>query len=492
MRRLLILLAACSWSVYFAIQKHYAHRYSPLTMACYMVWAGTLMLCINLPGLPAAVAAKVACPDRTVVCFAGDGDFQMNCQELGTAMQAGAQMIKLEGGGWTPETVHFLTDRGIPICAHLGLTPQTVHALGGYRVQGRDADSAAVLRRQAKELADAGAAMMVLELMPTEVAAAVHLSPAHLQRVFAEWAGISPKRFLQYLTKEYARQRLAQSASLLDVTLAAGLGSPSRLHELMVSCEAMTPGEIKAAARGIDIGHGVAPTPFGDALVAWTARGVCHFAFCRADDAALLAELRSLWPAATLDRDDAHAHALMQQIFARTPTRGSVHLVLRGTNDASWDIDLAAGAFHLSPRWWQMLGLAPDEDNSDTTLWAKRLHPDDSARVQALLQELLADGKEAALWGLLPGHVTMQKRLAALGPQQLAVAGHTLRGHTFHYSTSDSSAPVVARTARPNEVVAPDAGEALYRQGSIHASYFHAWFPSSPEAVAHLLGGASV
>lgn len=112
--------------------------------------------------------------------------------------------------------------------------------------------------------------------------------------------------------------------------------------------------------------------------------------------------------------------------------------------------------------------------------------------MMALFESIaLADGKEAALWGLLPGHVAMQKRLAALGPQQLAVAGHTLRGHTFHYSTSDSSAPVVARTARPNEAVAPDAGEALYRQGSIHASYFHAWFPSSPEAVAHLLGGAS-
>ena len=165
-----------------------------------------------------------------------------------------------------------------------------------------------------------------------EVAAAVHLSPTHLQRVFAEWAGISPKRFLQYLTKEYARQQLARSASLLDVTLAAGLGSPSRLHELMVSCEAMTPGEVKAPARGIDIGHGIAPTPFGEALVAWTARGVCHFAFRSADDAAMLAELRGLWPAATLMRDDAQAHALMLQIFPRTPTRGSVHLVLRGTN----------------------------------------------------------------------------------------------------------------------------------------------------------------
>ena len=102
----------------------------------------------------------------------------------------------------------------------------------------------------------------------------------------------------------------------------------------------------------------------------------------------------------------------------------------------------------------------------------------------------LADGCTAPLWGLLPGQVTMQKRLAALGPQQLAVAGHTLRGHTFHYSTCDSSATVVARTARPGEVPALDSGEALYQQGSIHASYFHAWFPSSPEAVAHLMGGA--
>ncbi|MFN3438030.1 MAG: cobyrinate a,c-diamide synthase [Acidovorax sp.] len=112
--------------------------------------------------------------------------------------------------------------------------------------------------------------------------------------------------------------------------------------------------------------------------------------------------------------------------------------------------------------------------------------------MMALFESItLADGSTAPLWGLLPGRVTMQKRLAALGPQQLAVAGHTLRGHTFHYSTSESNAPVVTRTARPNEAVTPDAGEALYQQGSIHASYFHAWFPSSPEAVAHLLRGVS-
>ncbi|MDE1999782.1 MAG: 3-methyl-2-oxobutanoate hydroxymethyltransferase [Burkholderiales bacterium] len=88
-------------------------------------------------------------------------------------MQAGAHMVKLEGGGWTTETVHFLTERGIPVCAHLGLTPQSVHALGGYRIQGRDDAGAETLRRHAKELAQAGAAMMVLELMPSSVAAQV-------------------------------------------------------------------------------------------------------------------------------------------------------------------------------------------------------------------------------------------------------------------------------------------------------------------------------
>lgn len=88
-------------------------------------------------------------------------------------MAAGAQMVKLEGGGWTAETVHFLVERGIPVCAHLGLTPQSVHALGGWRVQGRDEAGAATLQRHARELADAGAAMLVLELVPAALGKAM-------------------------------------------------------------------------------------------------------------------------------------------------------------------------------------------------------------------------------------------------------------------------------------------------------------------------------
>lgn len=167
-----------------------------------------------------------------------------------------------------------------------------------------------------------------------DIAAAVHLSPQHLQRVFCAWAGISPKRFLQYLTKEYACTRLAAATDTLATADAAGLSGTGRLHDLMVSCEAMTPGEIQAAAHGVDIGHGIAPTPFGDALVAWTARGVCHFAFRSGDngDETMLAELRTRWPAAVLHRDDDGAPALMQRIFPHAPERGRVHLVLRGTN----------------------------------------------------------------------------------------------------------------------------------------------------------------
>ncbi len=85
-------------------------------------------------------------------------------------MRAGARMVKLEGGGWTTEIVSHLVARGIPVCAHLGLTPQRVHALGGYRVQGREGDSAATLKRESRELADAGAAMMVFEMVPAALA----------------------------------------------------------------------------------------------------------------------------------------------------------------------------------------------------------------------------------------------------------------------------------------------------------------------------------
>jgi AraC-like DNA-binding protein len=105
-----------------------------------------------------------------------------------------------------------------------------------------------------------------------EIAAAAHVSEFHLQRLFSAWAGLSPKRFLQYLTKEHAREALRASTGVLDAALDAGLSGPGRLHDLMVSCEALTPGEIRAQGAGVELRHGYAATPLGDALFGWTAR----------------------------------------------------------------------------------------------------------------------------------------------------------------------------------------------------------------------------
>lgn len=164
-----------------------------------------------------------------------------------------------------------------------------------------------------------------------ELAGRMGFSEGYLQRVFSEWAGVSPKRFLQYLSKEYALQALRDSDDVLSATLAAGLSSPGRLHDLMVSCEAMTPGEIKSLGDGMTIGFGLTGTPFGDALVAWTTRGICHFEFC--DDCMIKHnELARLWPRACLRRDDPQAREIGAAIFPKMPGRGELHLVLRGTN----------------------------------------------------------------------------------------------------------------------------------------------------------------
>ncbi len=95
------------------------------------------------------------------------------CRNAGRLLQAGAHMVKLEGGGWTTALVRTLTERGMPVCGHLGFTPQSVHALGGYRIQGREEGAAQRLHQQARDLADAGAAMVVMELMPSAVTRAL-------------------------------------------------------------------------------------------------------------------------------------------------------------------------------------------------------------------------------------------------------------------------------------------------------------------------------
>ena len=109
----------------------------------------------------------------------------------------------------------------------------------------------------------------------------------------------------------------------------------------------------------------------------------------------------------------------------------------------------------------------------------------------ALFEQLRsADGEVHALWGLLPGRVEMQPRLVALGPQQLLLGGEPLRGHTFHHSTCHTPLQVKNRTMQPGQGQAVGRGEAFYAEGSLRASYFHGWFPSSPGAVAQLFSAA--
>lgn len=165
-----------------------------------------------------------------------------------------------------------------------------------------------------------------------EVAAEVGLSYYHFQRLFSRWAGVSPKRFLQYLTKERALQVLRESRSLLDASFEAGLSGPGRLHDLMLSCEAMTPGQIKALGVGLEIGYGWSESPFGLALIGWTPQGVCHLGFHDAAEPCFEEALIASWPRANLRRDDVGARRLVARIFPTRPQPGTLHLVLRGTN----------------------------------------------------------------------------------------------------------------------------------------------------------------
>ena len=171
-----------------------------------------------------------------------------------------------------------------------------------------------------------------------EIAAAVALSEQALERVLADWADISSARFLHYLSKDYRRQQLAASSDLLTASTGADRNSSGRAGERMLSWESMTADQIKATTRDIGIGYGFGPSLFGDALLAWTSRGICHLAFSAGDEAqgegeaTLLAELSALWPVAKRQRDDTRAHALLQRIFSRMSPRDRVHVVLRGTN----------------------------------------------------------------------------------------------------------------------------------------------------------------
>lgn len=164
-----------------------------------------------------------------------------------------------------------------------------------------------------------------------ELAARVGLSEFHLQRLFARWAGVSPKRFLQHLSRERARAALLAGEDMLGASMAAGLSGPGRLHDLIVSCEAVTPGELKSGGAGLRIVWGMAATPFGPALLAQSPRGLVKLAFANEDEAALCAELQKSWPAAFFSRDDNVAGQCAERIFSSYQQPEAVHLFVKGT-----------------------------------------------------------------------------------------------------------------------------------------------------------------
>jgi len=168
-----------------------------------------------------------------------------------------------------------------------------------------------------------------------EVARSVNLSEYHFQRLFRRWAGISPKRLVQFLTLEHAKQALEESRSVLDAAYDAGLSSPSRLHDLFVTAEAMTPGEFKAKGAGLEISYGFHPSPFGECLLAVTERGICGLGFVGGGDRKqTLEDFKGRWPAARFQENPEKTRGYIHGIFNAEKRNGShrVKLLLMGTN----------------------------------------------------------------------------------------------------------------------------------------------------------------
>ena len=167
------------------------------------------------------------------------------------------------------------------------------------------------------------------------VARAAYLSEFHFQRLFSRWAGISPKRFLQFLTVEHAKHQLAESKPVLEATIDSGLSSPGRLHDLFVSVEAVTPGAFKSRGAGIRINYGLHPTRFGDCLLGVTERGVCWLGFvCGSSSAAAISEMKQHWVGATFARRPDLTEVVAKRIFSglENEKQSSLSLLLLGTN----------------------------------------------------------------------------------------------------------------------------------------------------------------
>ena len=202
--------------------------------------------------------------------------------------------------------------------------------MNASRVSARLDDYAPVARAIDFLVANAEAAPSL-----EETAAEVGLSPQHFQRVFKAGAGVSPKRFLQYLAAGEAKRAMARGESVLEASLSAGLSGPSRLHDLFLVAEAMTPGAYRKKGDGLIIRHGVVDGPFGRALIGATDKGICWLSFVGDDYARSLAEMKADWPAAQYVADPELVAPVAARAFAFAQGASNdapVGLHVQGTN----------------------------------------------------------------------------------------------------------------------------------------------------------------
>jgi AraC family transcriptional regulator of adaptative response/methylated-DNA-[protein]-cysteine methyltransferase len=168
-----------------------------------------------------------------------------------------------------------------------------------------------------------------------EVAEKVHLSPFHFQRIFTEWAGISPKRFLQFLTVDFLKEKLAETKNLIDAAESAGLSSQSRVYDLFTTLEAVTPQEYKLKGSGIRIEYGFHETPFGHCLIGLTDRGICWLSFISSEENPKeeLEKMKGHWHNSVFHQNQELTAALVHKIFeTQRSANEKLHVFVKGTN----------------------------------------------------------------------------------------------------------------------------------------------------------------
>ena len=250
-----------------------------------------------------------------------------------------------------------------------------------------------------------------------DAASAAGLSPYHFQREFTRYVGVSPKSFVAHLTLDHAKRELAEGASVLDAALEAGLSGPSRLHDLCLKVEAMTPGDYAKGGQGVTIEYGFHACPFGDVLVLATDKGVCGLAFGNeGDDGDILADMKARWPKAEYRENGARTAIIAGQIFDPQRSSGVLALHLIGT---PWQIKV----------WEALLAIPSGKLVTYRTIAEKIESPQSSRAVGA------AVGRNPISW-LIPCHRVLGSNGALTG---------------YHWGVARKRAMLAVEAARLNQ-----------------------------------------